>query len=108
MPWHHGIRANDGGSDLSDVERDKDHRSGEGVRALERGLAILRFVNAAGDTKPAEIAAALKIPHPTVYRLLQTLEEQGYVVYSPTSARVRVSRLAAGLGDGFARTSLVC
>ncbi len=98
----------DGGSGLSHVKQDKGGRSSDGVRALERGLAILRFVNAAGDTKPAEIAAALDIPRSSVYRLLQTLEEQGYVVYSPTSARVRVSRLAAGLGDGFARTSLIC
>lgn len=80
----------------------------EGVRALTRGLAILRFVNAAGDPRPGEIAAGLDLPRPTVYRLLQTLEEAGYVALSPTDNRVRVTRLAACLGDGFAMTSRIC
>lgn len=78
------------------------------MRALTRGLAILRFVNAAGDPRPSEIAAGLALPRPTVYRLLQTLEEAGYVALSPTDNRVRVTRLAAGLGDGFAMTSRIC
>ena len=81
---------------------------GENVRALTRGLAILRFVNVAGDPRPSEIAAGLDLPRPTVYRLLQTLEEAGYVVLSATGNRVRVTRLAASLGDGFATTSRIC
>ena len=80
----------------------------ESVRALTRGLAILRFVNAAGDPRPSEIAVGLDRPRPTVYRLLQTLEEAGYVALSPTGNRVRVTRLAAHLGDGFAMTSRIC
>lgn len=79
-----------------------------GVRALVRGLAVLRHVNMAGEARPAEIAKALDIPRPTVYRLLQTLEEEGYVVFSASNNRVRVTRLAASLGDGTATTSLLC
>lgn len=79
-----------------------------GVRALVRGLAVLRYVNMAGEARPAEIATALDIPRPTVYRLLQTLEEEGYVVFSASNNRVRVTRLAASLGDGSATTSLLC
>lgn len=80
----------------------------ESVRALTRGLAILRFVNAAGDPRPSEIAAGLDLPRPTVYRLLHTLEEAGYLSLSPTSNRLRVTRLAAGLGDGYEITSRIC
>lgn len=79
-----------------------------GVRALVRGLAVLRYVNMAGEARPAEIAKALAIPRPTVYRLLQTLEEEGYIVFSASNNRVRVTRLAASLGDGSATTSLLC
>ncbi len=79
-----------------------------GVRALTRGLAILRHVNSAGECRPGEIAAALGIPRPSVYRLLATLEEEGYVVFSASANRVRVTRLAASLGDGYARTSRLC
>src|SRR5918996_1297339 len=80
----------------------------ENVRALARGLAILRFVNAAGDPRPSEIAASLNLPRPTVYRLLQTLEEEGYIALWATDNRVRDTRLAAALGDGFVISSRVC
>jgi len=82
-----------------------DTASGSSVRALARGLAILRQVNKVGEARPGEIAKALNIPRPTVYRLLETLEELGYVALSATSNYVRVTRFAAALGDGYALTS---
>lgn len=80
----------------------------EKVRALTRGLEVLRHVNRMGACRTAEISDALGIPRPTVYRLLETLEQEGYVAFSSTSNRVRVTRLAASLGDGFAMTSQIC
>ena len=90
----------------SDSKQGREGR--DSVRALERGLEILRFINAMGDAKPGEIAKDLGIPRPTVYRLLKTLQELGYIVHAPTSSRVSVTPLAASLGDGFARTALIC
>lgn len=81
---------------------------GQSVRALARGLAILRYVNQMIAVSPGEIARALDIPRPTVYRLLETLEELGYVAVSPTSNCVRVTRIAAGLSDGHALTNEIC
>jgi len=83
-------------------------RNTDAVRSLARGLAILRHINAVGETRPGEIARALDIPRPTVYRLLETLEELGYVVFSATSSNVRVSRLAASLGDGYTVRTALC
>lgn len=83
-------------------------RKGESVRALTRGLAILHHVNTTGECRPGEIARALGIPRPTIYRLLETLEEAGYVAFSSSSNLVRVTRLAASLGDGYAVTSEIC
>ncbi|WP_296580575.1 DNA-binding transcriptional regulator [Xanthobacter sp.] len=80
----------------------------DSVRALRRGLAVLRHINAVGSTSAAAIARALDIPRPTVYRLLQTLEEEGYVAFSASSSQVRVTRLSASLGDGYAAHSRVC
>lgn len=80
----------------------------DSVRALTRGLAVLRHVNALGEARPAEIAQALDLPRPTVYRLLETLEEAGYIVRSGSSSLVRVTRLAASLGDGSAQMSALC
>ncbi|MGR3378916.1 DNA-binding transcriptional regulator [Salipiger abyssi] len=82
--------------------------TGGGVRSLARGLAILRHVNRMGEVRPGDIAKATGLPRPTVYRLLETLEELGYVVFSATSGYVRVTRLAAALGDGHAVTSEIC
>ncbi|MGX5668007.1 DNA-binding transcriptional regulator [Rhizobium daejeonense] len=84
------------------------HTGEGGVRALVRGLAVLRQINLLGEARPGEIATALDLPRPTVYRLLQTLEEEGYVVFSSTNNRVRVTRLAASLGDGSATASVLC
>jgi IclR family mhp operon transcriptional activator len=92
----------------SDEEQVRNAEARDAVRALTRGLKILRLVNALGEARPGEIARELGISRPSVYRLLQTLEEEGYVVMSPTSNRVRVTRLAASLGDGFAITSRIC
>lgn len=78
------------------------------VRSLSRGLAVLRYINGAGQARAGEIAAALNLPRPTVYRLLHTLEEEGYIAHSSSDSRVRVTRYAAGLGDGYKTTSAVC
>ncbi len=80
----------------------------ENVRALVRGLDVLRFLNSVGAARASEISKALEIPRPTVYRLLRTLEEEGYVLLSSTDARARVSALAAALGDNSAARSRLC
>lgn len=82
--------------------------SSDNVRALSRGLNILRFLNKAGAARVAEIAKELGLARPTVYRLLHTLEEEGYVLYSGSDARVRLSPLAAALGDNAPMRSRLC
>ena len=82
--------------------------SSDNVRALSRGLNILRFLNRAGAARVAEIASELNLPRPTVYRLLHTLEEDGYVLYSGSNSRVRLSPLAAALGDSSSMRSQLC
>lgn len=78
------------------------------VRALARGLSILRYVNAVGEARASEIALHLDVPRPTVHRLLRTLEEEGYIYHSSSDNRVRVTALAAGLGDSYAASSMIC
>ena len=80
----------------------------DNVRALTRGLNILRFLNRAGASRVAEIAFELNLPRPTVYRLLYTLEEEGYVFHSSSDSRVRLSPLAAALGDSSSMRSRLC
>jgi IclR family mhp operon transcriptional activator len=53
------------------------------VRALARGLALLRELNHMGLASPAQLAAATGLDRTTTYRLLATLEEEGYVARNP-------------------------
>ncbi len=81
--------------------RDRTASRGEGVRAFRRGLDVLHEVNRSGGIRAGDVARQLDLPRPTVYRLLETLEELGYVVRSASDDRFRVTRRASSLGDGY-------
>jgi len=83
-------------------------RQSEGVRAFKRGLDVLREVNRSGGIRAGDVARALDLPRPTVYRLLETLEELGYVARSASDDRFRVTRHALSLGDGYDPGVVIC
>jgi len=57
-----------------------------GVQSLERAAALLRALAEAGRPLSAgELAAAVGLPRPTVYRLLQTLCAEGWVAQNGRS-----------------------
>ena len=85
-----------------------DTTSSDGVRAFKRGLDILQEVNRSGGIRAGEIARRLDLPRPTVYRLLETLEELGYVARSASDNRFRVTRRASSLGDGYDPGVVIC
>ena len=85
-----------------------DTKSSDGVRAFKRGLDILQEVNRSGGIRAGEIAWRLDLPRPTVYRLLETLEELGYVARSASDNRFRVTRRASSLGDGYDPGVVIC
>ena len=83
-------------------------RRSEGVRAFKRGLDVLHEVNRSGGIRAGDVARQLNLPRPTVYRLLETLEELGYVARSASDDRFRVTRRASSLGDGHDPGMLIC
>lgn len=83
-------------------------RQTEGVRAFKRGLDVLQEVNRSGGIRAGDVARALDLPRPTVYRLLETLEELGYVARSASDDRFRVTRRALSLGDGYDPGVVIC
>lgn len=83
-------------------------RQPEGVRAFKRGLDVLHEVNRSGGIRAGDVARALDLPRPTVYRLLETLEELGYVARSASDDRFRVTRRALSLGDGYDPGVVIC
>jgi IclR family mhp operon transcriptional activator len=83
-------------------------RKNDGVRSFKRGLDVLREVNRSGGIRAGELAKNLQLARPTVYRLLETLEELGYVARSSSDDRFRITRLASGLGDGYDPGVVLC
>jgi len=71
------------------------------VRSLERGLALLEVVNEEGGVRPSDAARLLRLPRPTAHRLLETLEELGYVRRSASDSRFCVTIKARRLSGGY-------
>jgi IclR family mhp operon transcriptional activator len=71
------------------------------VRALERGLTLLAELNRQGRTTPLALARATGIDRTTVYRMLSTLEEMGYVMRMPSDEHYCLTRSVHQLSGGF-------
>lgn len=65
---------------------------------LERGLAILEFFGATGEASAVMVADALGLSRSATYRILDTLQERGYLEVSPASGKLRLGARAAELG----------
>ncbi|MFA6265888.1 MAG: helix-turn-helix domain-containing protein [Pseudolabrys sp.] len=71
------------------------------VRSLERGLKVLEALNRCHRARAQQIARLVDLPRPTVYRLLETMENLGYVTRSDDSwtLTAQVKALSAGFHD---------
>jgi IclR family mhp operon transcriptional activator len=71
------------------------------VRSLERGLALLVAMNRRKLASVVELANDIRLPRPTVYRLLDTLTHAGFVARERTTDRYRPTHGVRALSDGF-------
>lgn len=74
---------------------------GAGVRSLERGLALLIAMNRRKLPSVVELARDTRLPRPTVYRLLETLNRAGFVTRSSPAERFCLTPKVRSLSDGF-------
>lgn len=70
------------------------------IHALERGLAVLSAIGEVGMS-PRALATATGFDRATIYRILYTLERNGYLTRSATDHRYRLSGKVRALSDGF-------
>ena len=77
------------------------------VRALARGLMILRSLNELGRSTPAKLAAATQLDRTTTYRLLATLEREGYVQRSRSTDEYYLLPAVQGLSSGYQKRNAV-
>jgi IclR family mhp operon transcriptional activator len=71
------------------------------VRALSRGLHVLKVLNEYNGSTAAEIVRHARLPRTTVLRSLETLSAEGYVARDPIDDRYRLTVLTRGLSFGF-------
>jgi IclR family transcriptional regulator, mhp operon transcriptional activator len=71
------------------------------IRALIRGLDALMVLNLRNGATVSEVAADIRLPRTTTYRILETLSSAGYVFRDPSDDRYRLTIMVRGLSDGF-------
>src|SRR5690554_175080 len=83
--------------DLARGDRMSDRSS---LRTFERGLEVLRALNASDGCTALGLAKTLKLTRPVVSRALQTLVKLGYVTADSSDGRYRVTSNVAALSSG--------
>jgi IclR family mhp operon transcriptional activator len=66
-----------------------------------RGLDALTFLNLRDGATVSEVAQEIRLPRTTVYRILETLCNAGFVFRDAADDRYRLTILVRGLSDGF-------
>src|ERR1700690_2893907 len=71
------------------------------IRALTRGLDALTVLNLRDGATVSEVVQEIRLPRTTVYRILETLCDAGFVYRDGTDDRYRLTIMVRGLSDGF-------
>ena len=71
------------------------------IRALLRGLEALTVLNPRDGATVSEVAQEIRLPRTTVYRVLETLCESGFVYRDAADERYRLTVLVGALSAGF-------
>jgi IclR family transcriptional regulator, mhp operon transcriptional activator len=76
------------------------------VRALSRGLALIGELNASGPSNVVQLAKRTGLNRTTCYRLLDTLREDGYVIFDETNALIGLTPQVRTLCEGVSSRDL--
>ena len=71
------------------------------IRALERGLVILKELNQFNGASVTDISKRVGLPRTTSYRILETLCLSGYSIRDKTDDLYRLTAQVRSLSDGF-------
>ena len=71
------------------------------IRSFARGLAVLSALNRRGSATALTLARETGVPRATVYRLLQTLFDDGYIGRGTADDRFHLRLKVRGLSEGF-------
>src|SRR6202171_3858763 len=71
------------------------------IRALMRGLDALTVLNLRDGATVSEVSQEIRLPRTTVYRILETLCNAGFVFRDAADDRYRLTILVRGVSGGF-------
>jgi DNA-binding IclR family transcriptional regulator len=71
------------------------------IRALKRGLDALTILNMRDGATVSEVAQGIRLPRTTVYRILETLCDAGFVFRDEADDRYRLTAQVRTLSHGF-------
>ena len=78
-----------------------------GIRSIERAMNVLQELNLQPINTIARLHARTKLPKPTLVRILQTLEDAGYVENDARQGGYQVTALVTSLSSGFHKGPMV-
>jgi DNA-binding IclR family transcriptional regulator len=81
----------------------KKPKSDYAIQAVANALRLLRVFRDQDEIGVAELARQLELPKNNVFRLLATMEEQGFIEQNRTSGRYRLGLACHTLGQAFTR-----
>ena len=73
----------------------------EGLRTVSRTMAVLRALNSRGYASVVELSRECQISRPALYRILATLEKEGYVKREARGSCYRLTREVLELSAGY-------
>jgi IclR family mhp operon transcriptional activator len=76
------------------------------VRSLSRGLALIRELNVTGPSSAQQLAGKTGLNRTTCYRLLWTLQRDGFVTFDQENARFGLTAQVRMLSDGLSTQDL--
>lgn len=71
------------------------------IRSLGRGLDVLALLNRRDSASAAEMARELGAPRASIYRILETLRDKGFIYQHASDGRFRMTLKVKTLSDGF-------
>lgn len=77
------------------------------IRSVSRALALLRTLNTRQSWSLHELHGVLDLPKTTLFRMLQTLQAEGYVRTEGDAGRYRLTAKVHDLGGGYTQKSLL-
>ena len=77
------------------------------IRSISRGLAVLRAMNARMHSTLADLHRDTGLPKPTVFRILETLRDEGYVREVDARGSYQLTGKVRDLSDGCSERLLI-